>query len=146
MLVTEGIPHKLQIWDTAGQEKYHSLAPLYYRGAAAAIIVYDITNQQSFNTLKDWVTELQSQAPRDMVLVIAGNKCDLQSSREVETSTAQRYAEEMGAAFFETSAKDDDGIRDIFTEIVKRLPPPKPREEDAIALEQQSSSSSGGCC
>ena len=61
------------------------MAPLYYRGAAAAILVYDISNMQSFVTLKDWVAELQSQAPREMVLAIAGNKSDLDGSREVET-------------------------------------------------------------
>lgn len=70
-----------QIWDTAGQEKYHSLAPMYYRGAGAAIVVYDITKMHSFRTLKEWVNELQAQGPQDITIAIAGNKRDLESER-----------------------------------------------------------------
>lgn len=70
-----------QIWDTAGQEKYHSLAPMYYRGAGAAIVVYDITKMHSFRTLKEWVNELQAQGPQDIAIAIAGNKRDLESER-----------------------------------------------------------------
>lgn len=70
-----------QIWDTAGQEKYHSLAPMYYRGAGAAIVVYDITKMDSFRTLKEWINELQAQGPQDIAIAIAGNKRDLESER-----------------------------------------------------------------
>lgn len=70
-----------QIWDTAGQEKYHSLAPMYYRGAGAAIVVYDITKMHSFRTLKEWINELQAQGPQDIAIAIAGNKRDLESQR-----------------------------------------------------------------
>lgn len=70
-----------QIWDTAGQEKYHSLAPMYYRGAGAAIVVYDITKMHSFRTLKEWINELQAQGPQDIAIAIAGNKRDLDSQR-----------------------------------------------------------------
>lgn len=70
-----------QIWDTAGQEKYHSLAPMYYRGAGAAIVVYDITKMHSFRTLKEWINELQTQGPQDIAIAIAGNKRDLESQR-----------------------------------------------------------------
>ena len=70
-----------QIWDTAGQEKYHSLAPMYYRGAGAAIVVYDITKMHSFRTLKEWINELQAQGPQDIAIAIAGNKRDLEPQR-----------------------------------------------------------------
>lgn len=76
-----GKPIKFQIWDTAGQEKYHSLAPMYYRGAAAAIVVYDITRQNTFKTLKNWIEELRSQGPKDIAIAIAGNKADLEDQR-----------------------------------------------------------------
>lgn len=70
-----------KIWDTAGQEKYHSLAPMYYRGAGAAIVVYDITKMHSFRTLKEWINELRAQGPQDIAIAIAGNKRDLEADR-----------------------------------------------------------------
>ncbi|CDP17616.1 unnamed protein product [Coffea canephora] len=79
---------KFEIWDTAGQERYHSLAPMYYRGAAAAIIVYDITNPASFERAKKWVLELQAQGNSNMVMALAGNKADLADSRKVTTEAS----------------------------------------------------------
>ncbi|XP_067403926.1 ras-related protein Rab-31 isoform X2 [Emydura macquarii macquarii] len=75
--------HKFLIWDTAGQERFHSLAPMYYRGSAAAVIVYDITKQDSFHTLKKWVKELKEHGPENIVMAIAGNKCDLSDLRSL---------------------------------------------------------------
>lgn len=75
---------KFEIWDTAGQERYHSLAPMYYRGAQAAIVVYDITNQDTFGRAKTWVKELQRQASPNIVIALSGNKADLSSKRMVE--------------------------------------------------------------
>ncbi|XP_059561189.1 ras-related protein Rab-22A isoform X2 [Myotis daubentonii] len=69
--------HKFLIWDTAGQERFRALAPMYYRGSAAAIIVYDITKEETFSTLKNWVKELRQHGPPNIVVAIAGNKCDL---------------------------------------------------------------------
>ncbi|MEE6471524.1 hypothetical protein FKM82_009292 [Ascaphus truei] len=75
---------KFEIWDTAGQERYHSLAPMYYRGAQAAIVVYDITNQETFARAKTWVKELQRQASPNIVIALSGNKADLTNKRMVE--------------------------------------------------------------
>ncbi|XP_061616213.1 ras-related protein Rab-5C-like isoform X3 [Phyllopteryx taeniolatus] len=75
---------KFEIWDTAGQERYHSLAPMYYRGAQAAIVVYDITNEESFARAKNWVKELQRQASPHIVIALSGNKADLASKRAVD--------------------------------------------------------------
>ena len=86
ILVVQGKQIKFQIWDTAGQEKYHSLAPMYYRGAAAAIIVYDITRPNTFKTLKNWVEELRNQGPKDIAIAVAGNKADLQNLRVILNS------------------------------------------------------------
>ncbi|KAB5532285.1 hypothetical protein DKX38_018955 [Salix brachista] len=121
---------KFEIWDTAGQERYHSLAPMYYRGAAAAIIVYDISNQASFERAKKWVQELQAQGNPNMVMALAGNKADLLDARKVtaEANTlpksfinalqeAQVYAQEYGLFFMETSAKTATNVNDIFYEI-----------------------------
>ena len=85
LIMVDGSPIKFQIWDTAGQEKYHSLAPMYYRGAAAAIVVYDITRASSLDTLKAWVRELQQLGPENIVIAICGNKCDLEDRRVGQT-------------------------------------------------------------
>jgi Ras-related protein Rab-5C len=113
---------KFEIWDTAGQERYHSLAPMYYRGAQAAIVVYDITNTDTFTRAKNWVKELQRQARPDIVIALAGNKSDLGQKRLVEYEEANAYAEENGLLFMETSAKNANNVNEIFLAIARRLP------------------------
>jgi Ras-related protein Rab-5C len=137
LITVAGKPIKFQIWDTAGQEKYHSLArkifsnsflrtivtllfffvAMYYRGAAAAILVYDITRTSTFRTLQNWVEELRSKGPKDIALAIAGNKADLEDSREVDRKEAAAYAETIGALYLETSAKDDTNVQDLFIKL-----------------------------
>ncbi|MCO5608174.1 hypothetical protein L7F22_062380 [Adiantum nelumboides] len=117
---------KFEIWDTAGQERYHSLAPMYYRGAVAAIIVYDITNSDSFTRAKKWVQELQTQGNANLVMALAGNKSDLAAKRKVEAEEAQKYAEENGLFFMETSAKSAQNVNELFYEIAKKLPRAQP--------------------
>ena len=118
----DGISIKFQIWDTAGQEKYHSLAPMYYRGAAAAIIVYDISNSDSFGTLKSWVDELANKGPADITIVVAGNKCDLEGRRKVTSEEASSYAREIDALFIETSAKTSVNVTELFEKLAKKVP------------------------
>ncbi len=112
-----------KIWDTAGQEKYRSLAPMYYRGSSAAILVYDITKPGSFAALHDWANELKQNAPPDLVLVVCGNKLDLSEDRVIDTGTAEKYADSIGAMYIETSAKDGDKVERMFLEVARKVPP-----------------------
>lgn len=117
---------KFEIWDTAGQERYKSLAPMYYRGAAAAIVVFDITNYDSFTRAKQWVKELQRQGNTNIVIALAGNKADLKDKRKVEPAEVQAYADDNGILFMETSAKTAMNVNEIFVQIARRLPKEKP--------------------
>mmetsp|Transcript_11910 Transcript_11910/g.38100 ORF Transcript_11910/g.38100 Transcript_11910/m.38100 type:complete len:213 (-) Transcript_11910:42-680(-) len=116
---------KFNVWDTAGQERYHSLAPMYYRGAKAGVVVYDITSMDSFERAKAWVTELQREGSLNMVIALAGNKLDLEHSRQVPTEVARSYAAEQGIFFMETSAKTAMNVAELFSMIAVNLPRPK---------------------
>lgn len=111
-----------EIWDTAGQERYHSLAPMYYRGAKTAIVTYDITSVISYERAKDWVNELQQSANTNIIIALAGNKCDLEDKRQINTDDAQQYANENELLFFETSAKKLINIKEIFLKIAENIP------------------------
>lgn len=121
-LVVDRMGYRFQIWDTAGQEKFRALAPMYYRGAAAALIVYDVTRPNTFRSCKMWVQELRSHGPSDIVIAIAGNKCDLEDLREVSEKDAEEYARSIGAIFGETSAMTAVNIEGMFTTLARQLP------------------------
>jgi GTPase SAR1 family protein len=125
---------------------------MYYRGAAAAILVYDITRAASYDTLRNWVRELQANGPADIVMAVVGNKCDLADQRQVSGADAEAYSTAMDAQFTEASAKADTNISDVFASIAARLPPPDAAaEEDDIDLrmsnkQRKQTSTKGGCC
>lgn len=118
---------KFEIWDTAGQERYHSLAPMYYRGAAAAIVVYDMTSADSFKRAKDWVKELQRQGSPSLVLALVGNKADLIESRATTEEEAKQFASSNGMLYFETSAKTNNNVTELFYAIAHGLPKTAPK-------------------
>jgi len=120
--VSEGQTIKYEIWDTAGQERFHSLAPMYYRGAQAAIVVYDITNMQSFERAKSWVQELQVRGNPDVIIALTGNKADLEEHRKVSPQMGKTYADQNGLIFRECSAKTNTNISELFEEIARRIP------------------------
>ncbi|OHT03481.1 small GTP-binding protein [Tritrichomonas foetus] len=114
-LQTERGPITFNIWDTAGQEKYRSLAPMYFSGAYIAYLVFDITNKNSLNALDDFYTLLQQRAPEECIYILVGNKMDLENQRQVTQDEAIDFSQRIGAvAYAETSALTGQGVREIF--------------------------------
>jgi len=111
----------LAIWDTAGQERFHALGPIYYRDANGALLVYDITDRDSFLKVQNWVKELRKMLGKEVTLAIAGNKCDLERSRVVSIEEAEQYAESVGAKHYSTSAKLNKGLEELFLDLTKRM-------------------------
>jgi len=106
---------KLQIWDTAGQEKYRSLAKIFYQSAAVAVLVYDITLKKSFEQIKEyWVKEIKENAPEDIIIAIAANKSDDYLNQEVTMDEGKELAKSLDALFICTSAKLGNGIDELF--------------------------------
>ena len=124
---------KIEIWDTAGQERYRSLAPMYYRGAAAAVVVFDVTNRESFDGAKTWVKELQRRGEPNVVIALAGNKADVKTGRAVEAEEAQKYAAELGLIYMDTSAKSNLNVKELFATIARKLPR-QAQERDADVI------------
>ena len=111
------ISEKLRLWDTAGQERFRALAPLYFRGADAAIIVYDIGQRLTFTELAIWVAEVRKHTENLKCLLICGNKSDNESRREVPKQDSELYAATIDATTFECSALTGDGVEKIFTQL-----------------------------
>lgn len=111
---------KLLIWDTAGQERFKSLAPMYYRGAAAALLVFDVADLSSFDKVQDWVNELQTNVFDDILICIVGNQID-KKYRKVDQKMAEDFAADIGALYFETSAKANIGIERMFLTISQEI-------------------------
>ncbi|KAK7099720.1 hypothetical protein V1264_022785 [Littorina saxatilis] len=109
---------KLQIWDTAGQERYRTITTAYYRGAMGFILMYDVTNEESFNAVQDWCTQIKTHAWSNASVVLVGNKCDLEESRVVNQSRGQDLAQDLGLEFFETSAKENINVKAVFERLV----------------------------
>ncbi|VDK41616.1 unnamed protein product [Taenia asiatica] len=115
---------KLQIWDTAGQERYRTITTAYYRGALGFILMYDITNEDSFNAVRDWVTQIKTYSWDNAQVVLVGNKSDLAGERQITTERGRALADTLGKSidlnrhiglkFFETSAKDNVNVKAVF--------------------------------
>mmetsp|Transcript_6190 Transcript_6190/g.16821 ORF Transcript_6190/g.16821 Transcript_6190/m.16821 type:complete len:212 (+) Transcript_6190:38-673(+) len=105
---------KLQIWDTAGQESFRSITRSYYRGAAGALLVYDITRRETFNHLTSWLEDARQHSHANMSIMLIGNKSDLEHRRAVSFEEGQKFAQEHGLIFLETSAKTAANVEDAF--------------------------------
>ena len=112
---------KFEIWDTAGQERYRALAPMYYRGASGALVVYDITSEDSFRKAVSWVKELRQNGDGNIIITLVGNKVDLEPLRAVPSDEGQRLAEAEGLEFFETSAKEGINVDQMMQQLAGRI-------------------------
>jgi Ras-related protein Rab-1A len=110
----DGKTIKLQIWDTAGQERFRTITSSYYCGAHGIIVVYDVTDQESFNNVKQWLNEIDRYASENVNKLLVGNKSDLATKKVVDYQTAKAFADEIGIPFLETSAKNATNVEQAF--------------------------------
>uniref|UniRef100_A0A3P8YK96 small monomeric GTPase n=1 Tax=Esox lucius TaxID=8010 RepID=A0A3P8YK96_ESOLU len=104
---------KLQIWDTAGQERFRTITTAYYRGAMGIMLVYDITNEKSFENIKNWIRNIEEHASSDVERMILGNKCDMNDKRQVSKERGEKLAIDYGIKFLETSAKSSLNVEEV---------------------------------
>jgi small GTP-binding protein len=116
-----GTSVKLHLWDTGGEERFRSMAPLYYRDASAAILVYDVQDAKTFKNLEYWIKELEGKVKQDkLILALAGNKADVEP-KAITTQSAKVFAETSRMIFYETSAKTGAGIDELFQQLAESL-------------------------
>jgi len=152
----DGKTIKLQIWDTAGQERFRTITSSYYRGAHGIIVVYDVTDQESFNNVKQWLQEIDRYANESVNKLLVGNKCDLTAKKAVEYTKAKEYADSLSIPFLETSAKNSTNVEQAFmtmaAEIKSRMSTVqsgssnKPSSNVDINSRGKPVEASGGCC
>ncbi|KAJ1437798.1 Small GTPase superfamily [Sesbania bispinosa] len=112
---------KAQIWDTAGQERFRAITSSYYRGALGALLVYDITRRSSYENIGKWLVELREFGGEDMVVILVGNKSDLDQTREVEKEEGKGFAEAEGLCFMETSALKNLNVEEVFLQMITQI-------------------------
>ncbi|KAG9978992.1 ras-domain-containing protein, partial [Aureobasidium melanogenum] len=113
---------RLQLWDTAGQERFRSLIPSYIRDSSVAVVVYDITSAKSFQQTRKWVDDVRGERGSDVIIVLVGNKTDLNDKREVTTQQGEEEAKKHNLMFIETSAKVGHNVKPLFKRIAQALP------------------------
>jgi small GTP-binding protein len=120
---------KLQIWDTAGKERYKSIAKNFFHSANGVFLVFDITNKQSFENLNKWIEDVKENSPKDCKYIIIGNKSDLSDQRTISTFEIDNFVKEKKSSYFEVSAKNDEGLNDAFINLSKEIIKDKNQEE-----------------
>ena len=122
MTLNSGKKIKLQIWDTAGQDRFRAITKNYYKGANGIIIIYDVTNLQTYENVKMWITQIREEANPNVVIYLAGNKIDVdEEEKVVKTEDGQKIADEFKLPFFETSAKEGVNVNEAFESLVEKI-------------------------
>jgi len=150
----DGKTIKLQIWDTAGQERFRTITSSYYRGAHGIIVVYDVTDSDSFNNFKQWLSEIDRYAGENVNKLLVGNKCDLVNKKAVEYETAKAFADKLEIPFLETSAKAATHVEKAFLTMAAEIkntlstqqPMPQPHGEKIVAPGKKIQEQSTSCC
>eukprot|EP00636_Phaeomonas_parva_P012025 CAMPEP_0118876434 /NCGR_PEP_ID=MMETSP1163-20130328/17132_1 /TAXON_ID=124430 /ORGANISM="Phaeomonas parva, Strain CCMP2877" /LENGTH=203 /DNA_ID=CAMNT_0006812043 /DNA_START=45 /DNA_END=656 /DNA_ORIENTATION=+ len=141
---------KLQIWDTAGQERFRTITTSYFRGAQGILLVYDVTDRNSFNSVQNWVNQIQQSADAQVSRILIGNKCDMEEKREVSRQDGEQLAAMLGIQFFETSAKDDLNVEEAFVTIAREVKDRSMDADDApsssVKVGGKKTGGGGGCC
>uniref|UniRef100_A0A1A7XG44 small monomeric GTPase n=1 Tax=Iconisemion striatum TaxID=60296 RepID=A0A1A7XG44_9TELE len=117
----DGKKIKLQIWDTAGQERFRTITTAYYRGAMGIMLVYDITNEKSFDNIKNWIRNIEEHASSDVEKMVLGNKCDINDKRQVSKERGEKLGLEYGIKFMETSAKSNINVENAFLTLARDI-------------------------
>ena len=112
---------KLQIWDTAGQDRFRSITKNYYKGANGIIVIYSVTDKKTFNNVKNWVNQIKSEVDERVTIILVANKIDDEENREVSKEEGEEIASKLGLSFFECSAKSGVNINYTFNELVKTI-------------------------
>jgi len=139
---------RLEIWDTAGQERFKAITRSYLRGAEGLLLVYDITDEITFENVKTWMAQIQQFAEKDCDKVLVGNKCDLKDSRKVERSEGEGMATTFGVHFYEASARSNLNIQEAFIDLAKQVLARKTRaapKDDKLDMNNHAKEKKG-CC
>lgn len=149
----DGKTIKLQIWDTAGQERFRTITSSYYRGAHGIIVVYDVTDNESFNNVKQWLHEIDRYACENVNKLLVGNKSDLTSKRVVSTEQGKEFADSLGIEFLETSAKTSDNVEQAFLTMASQIksrmksqPAAGAGAKGGVNLRSEAVKQGSGCC
>ena len=129
---------KMQIWDTAGNERFRTITTSYYRGSHGVCIVFDLTDKQSFENINSWFTEIEKYASNNIKKILVGNKCDISKDREISYKEANEFANKLNIPYIETSAKDSINVQELFINLAKTLKEDKLKKEYIIPEEKVS--------
>merc|ERR1712227_61678 len=127
---------RLQLWDTAGQERFRSLIPSYIRDSTVAVVVYDVTNTNSFHQTSKWIDDVRTERGSDVIIVLVGNKTDLADKRQVSIDEGERKAKDLNVMFIETSAKTGYNVKQLFRRVAAALPGMEPKEPNQGQMEE----------
>ena len=146
MKLKNGKNIKLQIWDTAGQDRFKAITKNYYKGANGVILIYDITSIQTYENIKNWVSQVREEASDNIVVYIVANKIDMEEERKVPTEDGQKLADSLGYPFLEVSAKSGENVSKIFENIVEDIDKIYVKNENGGGKINNSNKKGRKCC